>query len=499
MAAESMNIHQKIDLELTKQLKEMKSDQEKDIQMMIDGFNRGSLPTEGEACKMQIRSVRTKALLSFCTVKNWLVQRILWSISEFGESETIYILQNRNAELKEKQKEQKEMQQRIEYIEKEKELSDHEKFNRYSVVKGIRRNEGEGTHDNEMKRRLICNVNNVYEKFESKNNAGRWIGILVTMICTAADFSIIYSFFQTANMTMVASIRAAFVFAFILDVPPYALGILWIKRDDRKQQRQMQGGNMASEISDEEKQENILMKLVVVVFLIVFTAYLIVRVITFLGGGDFDRAFHELLTRNFKFESSQFVSADLLTTFAPLGTSVAALAVGMIRSYPYTEFVERTIAVINEGLAFEELALKEAISRCETECSNLEANIEDLKIEIWTYYKRGSSMPEDEKVFKSQIINSFYDINELDYEKTYMIGSARIRNEAELTLGNIIQALAPYIGDMNIAISMQISADEMKSLDDLWVIDGKRQGGRTNIDLENIRSKMKEVAKSRGI
>ncbi|MCL2164889.1 MAG: hypothetical protein FWH55_10985 [Oscillospiraceae bacterium] len=456
------------------------------ISKSVEGLVNGRIPSAGKAYEDHVRNIRRNALVRYSSTKAWLCTHILGTVIQQIRTSGLYRLHETIEAVNATDATRtKAIDERARIYNDEEPLADFEKFVLFGepefdslkenilvrTLKRLKRKNNEPSNNNAAatSKQKSSAITQTYEKYSSKKNMSLLAGIIVTFLCAAADFSIIYAVFQSANLGIGLSAVTAIISAAVLDAPLYVLGYLWTKRDDSRRLWKLRNESNDSGAANEMKRYSITIKALFSVILLIFIAYLVLRILLFLGGGNFNLALHTILDGEFKFTSTDFNAADLLSTFVPLGTSAVAFAVGMLLFSSHTDLVKNTITIIKKELKERIKKCDETIVDCDEKQKNLREEIPALKREIWTFYLGNKSFPLDDVTFREQVSISFQKLNLSLYVQTYTTCSLLLRDKAVAMLQNINSSLAPYAADQAAIASMQISADEESVLDDFWV------------------------------
>ena len=473
----------------------------------IAELKNGRIPSAGKAYEDHVRGLRRTALVRFSSIKSWLGPYISSNIIQQIRTSGLYklheIIEAVNAT---EAKRTKVVEERARIFNDDVPLADYEKFVLYGEPEFVK--EEKNILARIFKRKSkVNNTDNVspaptqntsaivqtYEKHKRKKTMSSLAGIIVTALCAAADFSIIFAVFQSANLGVALSIATAIISAAVLDAPPYVLGYLWTQRDDSKRFWELRNEPNDPGATNEMKRYNITITVLLIVILLIFISYLMLRIILFFGGGNFDLAFHSILDGNFRFEGTTFNGADLLSTFVPIGTSVVAFAIGMLLFSSHTDYVKNAITIIKKELNDRIKRCEETIVDCDEKHKNLNAEIPALKREIWTFYMGPTkAFPPDDVTFREQVSVSFQKLNLALYKQTYTACSLLLRDHAVAMLQNINYKLTPYAADQATVVSMLISTEENTFLDDFWV---KSSGGATSLQHEITANDLQAIEK----
>lgn len=483
------NIHAAIVSSVNNDIQSARKDVELIENQMIRDFTDGKIMTGRTIFEAHVRDMRKAAIKHYEGVKLKLMIYISEALNEVVEVPPLEKMRNQYSEMQDIKKRKRIAAQRGQQIADELELTDYKKYQLYRYTDRWNQNAGR-----ECSRRVVDIVNKANGVYNSEKIRNLIIGIIVTIICTMADFSILYSFFQSSNLTVRASVITAAIVAAVLDAPPYVLGILWTRRDDQRQLGQMSDPEAAEEYFDRARRYNSLMHWSVATFFFICVGYITVRIITFLGGGDFSIALHAFLQWDFQFQDVYFSSSDLLTILTPLGTSVVAFSVGMIMQSSQVDHISSVVTMIDQELTTQKRGCEEEMISCEAEIEKLKMAMEITQGQIWSYYMGQEVKPKEDEVFRNKIIKKFQEFSVPLYRQTYEICANNIKNEAEFELGQINRGMAVYADSQIAIVSMSVSKEERELLDNIWVTEnGRQQNDCTRKDIEQIENRIKTV------
>lgn len=464
----------------------------------------GRVPNAGAAYDLFIRSVRKKALTQLNGVKAWVGAHIRSVIIQQVRTSGVYKLH----EIKDKitaaeAEKQKAVDEEQRIIKNSKNLGDYEKYSLYGhpefqpSVRANRKNKQ--LQFSSPAKKISPGVEQVYQKYMSKRRKSLIIGLIVTVICIIIDFSMIYALFLSANYPPDIAVTVAVISAAMLDAPPYVLGYIWTKGEDDISLLELQGCAKTSEAERKKKGNRILLFVMLTVIILAFITYLSVRILSFLGGGDFDLAFHAIIEKNWSaLKGVEFSGADFLSTIVPFSTSVVALAVGKLLYPLKTDYIKESVVVIKDEINKQIKLNREKIVDCEKQISDLHEDMVTLKQEIWTFYLGRKPFPQSDNVFRIEVSLAFQKLNLPLYEQTYADCCLLLRNQAAVLLGSINDQLAQYASNPSSVIAMTISSEEEQYLDEFWIIptDGTVQRPITQSHLASIKSTTKEISKA---
>lgn len=463
----------------------------------------GSVPNAGTAFDAVIRDLRRNALRQLNGVKTWIGTQIRSVIiQEIGASGIYKLRAIENRITAAEAEKQKAIEEKERIIKDNGTSSDYEKYIRYGHLESkmsgrLARKSGEVKNSSTERKEVNSDIEVTYQKYASKKIKSWIIGGIVTAACIAADFSMIYALFLAANYSSALAVLVAVISAAMLDAPPYVFGYIWTKSEDDSSLFELQGREMSSEAERKRKGNRILLVGIFIVIVLAFIGYLTVRVLSFLGGGDFSLGVHTVIEKDWsKIKDIDFSGADFLSTTVPFSTSVVALAVGRIL-YPFqTDYIKEAIVIIKNEINAEIKVCEEKIIDCEKQIGDLNDEMVTLKEELWTFYQGRKPFPTDEHSFKSEVSFAFQKLNLPLYEQTYTDCCQLLRNQANALLSQVNNQMAQYAADQSRIIAMDLSKEEEQCLDDYWVVsgNGKAQRPTTQSQLEAIRNTIKEIA-----
>lgn len=463
----------------------------------------GAVPNCGPVYDSFIRSIRKRALTQLNGVKAWIGVHIRSTIIQQVRTSGFYKLQEIKHEITAVEAErQKAIDERQRITANKTSLSDYEKYSLYGHPEfkpSLRANRG-NKHSQTVSsagKKVSTDVELVYQRYMSKKRQSLISGLMVTAVCIVIDFSMIYALFLSANYSPVIAMTIAVISAAMLDAPPYVLGCLWTKSEDESNLLELQGYFETPEAKRKKRGNKILLFLMLVVIIAAFIAYLVARILSFLGGGDFSLAFHAVIEKNWSaIESAEFSGADFLSTVVPFSTSVVALAVGKML-YPFkTDYIKDSVVVIKNEMNENVKLCKEKIVDCDKQIEDLKDTMVTLKEEIWTFYLGKAPFPKSDKKFKREVSRAFQILNLKLYTDTYSECCLILRNQAIVLLESANDQLAQYSSEPLRVVNMNLSKEEERFLDDFWVIptSGAAQHPITQSHLASIKSTIKEIS-----
>lgn len=342
MCTEFNNIQHNIVVSVSNSINETVTIIEREVEAVADAVENHKNPN-GKPFIQQIRGLRRKALLLFGTVKTEILTIVSSSVIQEARASGFFTMQediNKIHEANAKKAKAIEGKQRI--FKETQSLNDYDKFKQFDEKE---HEVLEKTENKYKKRSLITNVS----------------GIVVALLCTFADILMIYPLFELANYKPSLAAFNAVIIALILDAPPYVLGKLVSKRIDTAHLWELKNENNTKAFERKMRNFHNIIGVVCVATVIMLLFYIVFRILSFLGGGDFNAAFSMILAGNFHFETIKeinFNGADFVTIIGPLATSAVSYAMGMYLSVSFAEYVKDANIVINEEL-------KKRIKNCE--------------------------------------------------------------------------------------------------------------------------------------
>lgn len=448
----------------------------------------GTIPTDGNACVDYVRNLRKSALSGYWGIKMWLNARIPDMINEATQMKVLQEIFEKTQEYSAIEACKEKNAAEIERItEKDMKLKEYDKFLLYGDSKpnNKKNNSLSSGAENVLQNKGL--VEHVHSRYVIKQCFCIILGVLVTALCAYADYSILFSVFESSNYDVNLSKKLAAISVIALDLPPYILGVLKFRRNDTVRLWKLRGDSEDPGIKSDEKGYGSVIILVRLVIILLFIVYFILRAVLFLGGGDFNRAVRSILSRNFSFEGAEFSSADLISTFVPFTTSAVSFAVGWLLSSSYTDYVKAAILAIDQELDIRVGLHRENIIDCEKKKKDISDELFKLKQSVWTSYMGlgGGTVPENNAAFISQITNALRKLDFPLYQQVYQATSARLRDRALGKIQEINRKLAPYVSNQTAIISMKESEEEEKILDDIWTMAGKQAQSAATVETIN--------------
>ena len=437
----------------------------------------GNVPIGENVFEPFIRALRKQALTQFIVIKAWLGNYVLSTVIQQVRTSGIYKLhETKEAITATKAEQQKALEERKRIFDNEDALSDYELFTLYGHPEFKQSSEKDDVNktDNNnpsAERKLSPKVDLAYKKYLSKSRRSFIIGLSVTVCCIAIDFSMIYTLFLSANYPTTLAMIIAVISAAMLDGPPYVLGYIWSKNDDGKSLFELQNIAHTSEAKRKNKGNKILLNIMIIVIVLAFLAYLTVRILSFLGGGNFDLAFHAIIQADWsRIDNVEFSGADFLSTIVPFATSVVALAVGKTLYASRTDYIKETVTIIKDEINTKIKMCNESIVDYKKKTKDLEERLTSLKREIWTFYYGKKPFPSSEEVFRQEVSIAFQKLNLMQYKQTYSDCCLLLRNRAIILLGDINSSFAKYAANPSGVIAIDVSDEEKNMLDEFWVV-----------------------------
>ena len=493
-------IHDSIILDLNKKIDEKITEFTESIIDKKRDCEDGMIPNGTAAFESFLRSIRKLALSQFIGTKMWLGTHVLSSIIQQVRTSGIYKLHEEKQALSQVKAEMNiALEERQRIIEEDEDLSNYEKYLIFGNSEYIDSSLPQETsaNDSEIKNEVSHNVEMNHRKYILKTRRSIVLGIIITAICIAIDLSLIYALFVSANYSTGLAMIIAVISAAMLDAPPYVFGYIWTKNDDDKSLMELQGNSNSPEAKRINKGNRVLLIVMLFVIMIAFLAYLSVRILSFMGGGDFDLAFHAILEKDWSIiKKVVFSGADFLSTIVPLATSVVALAVGKVLYASKTDYYKETVAIINKKINDRIKKFTERIIGYNKQINDLNDSIMSLKGEIWTFYYGKKPFVQDENTFSQEVSIAFQKLNLSLYNQTYCDCCLLLRKRAETFLETVNNDFAQYAADQANVITMTLSNNEINILDDFWVPNkGEPQHKITESHLEAIKEKVEELLK----
>lgn len=458
-----------LDQKMKEQIARAEGTVNSDIKKATESVKNHEVPVQGPGCTVFIRSLRSRALGYFRPVKEEIYENILSSLTHEGNTHGLSKLQEMDSEIKGQETKKKKAHNdklRIQKELKELKTAPYDKFMLYGDLNVKRGAQGD-IYRNDPIRSAVLPLQKDYEK---RQRVDTFWGILVSLIFAAMDFNIIYNVFLSSNMALRSALISSLLSAVMLDIPPYVLGNLLQRKNDRKRLWVMRGKLVSKAAQVDLKPYTIGIWLLIVAIGLFFVMYLMLRIILFFGGGDFDLALHFLLEWEFDFSRVEFNSSDFISTLFPIVTSAVAFVFGLTRFTSYVSHIEKTNTVIGDVLKLQVDNCTEIENKCEEEKVNLQRRRNTMKREIWTFYFKQKPVPSKEEEFEQKVSAEFQRINLEMYIEIYRTLCIHLRNRARQALTKINTELAPQVASQTEITTMEFSAEEQAVLDSFWVI-----------------------------
>lgn len=483
MCTEFNNIQHNIVVSVSNSINETVTIIEREVEAVADAVENHKNPN-GKPFIQQIRGLRRKALLLFGTVKTEILTIVSSSVIQEARASGFFTMQediNKIHEANAKKAKAIEGKQRI--FKETQSLNDYDKFKQFDEKE---HEVLEKTENKYKKRSLITNVS----------------GIVVALLCTFADILMIYPLFELANYKPSLAAFNAVIIALILDAPPYVLGKLVSKRIDTAHLWELKNENNTKAFERKMRNFHNIIGVVCVATVIMLLFYIVFRILSFLGGGDFNAAFSMILAGNFHFETIKeinFNGADFVTIIGPLATSAVSYAMGMYLSVSFAEYVKDANIVINEELKKRIKNCEETIVECDKDVKIYLENLDSLKREIWAQYiGTKKPFPTDGGEFKQEVSIAYQKLNLTQYTNTYEACCRDLRNFAVAMLDEINNKLAQYAQNSADVLSINVDSAERDMLDDFWALSNTNsnitQHAQTNKDINFIKEQLMQVA-----
>jgi hypothetical protein len=284
---------------------------------------------------------------------------------------------------------------------------------------------------------------------------------------------VVFSVFEMANMSRAISLGLAAMIAFILNAPPYALGLVWKKKNEEINIDEMKQRYPNAKPSKESKRKRsqfwIAMTMLFLVNIITLSGYLFLRILSFLGGGDFASAFQVFMSGELDF--SQFVvsGADLMTIASPLVTSAVSFTVATIVFVSKVDYMKDVIVYCTQSIEERITGCDDIMQDTMAKIASCDEAIETLKCDIWSlYYPDSIEIEENGVRFKLLVSKAYRALNISSYSNTYATASRKLLNAAHGILGDINAKIAAYLEKEIETIERGIDSAEQRQLESLW-------------------------------
>lgn len=517
-----------LDSFLEKRVSEARRHTEKDMSDLEEKITKrdiqtGPQPMLEHTCRLRERSIRR-----FIQIKNEFNQEILRTVrrsSTVEDLEQLSGMQQREDEVRAKRKqleaEKEQLKQKIfdascdKYKEGPEEQRPYDMFVLYSaeaarLSKKTASNTGRnktakpGDDGEELERKaresaalnteqnaaIKAQVANLYQRYIQKKRAFFLLGFLVSLACAVADFSIIQAVLIAANLPRGTAVYSAILSAIVLDVPPYILGYLTMARQDKKRlENEIPGAPEGY-----AKSYRLSIYLLRIAIILIVLAYVCMRLVMFLGGGNFNLAAHAILAGDWSFQNSKFNSADILSIFIPIATSAVAYGVSFLLSVQETDYVRSAIEYIKDGLVGQKLEVERQISASEAAIKTLSRSIEEKKEAIEATFvgkvqqRDKKSRADEAEGFVPRIIKAYRRQVIPQFLHEYKLCASHLRADAENDLANINPRLLAFASNAQTIANMEYTADEIQLLNEIWSEDEAQQGQATRKTLERLES-----------
>lgn len=483
-----------LDQMVTEQITNAEEKVNNDIQDAHKKFADGEIVKSGPGCIVYFRNLRDRALEYFLPIKQEFYKAILNSLVYESNTHGLDRLReiSKDINCKETQRRQA-IQDRARISSELRNRSKYEKFMLYGDLNAKRKDNDSGYRDDSVRRAVL----QAQKDYEAKSKSDTFLGIVVSLIFAMMDFNIIYNVFLSSNMSLNSALISAVLSAVMLDIPPYVLGNLLQRKNDRERLWVLRGKLLGKNAEIDLRPYEIGTRLLVGAIALFFLMYLALRVILFFGGGDFDLAWHFLLNWEFDFAVVEFNSSDFISTLFPIVTSAVAFVFGLTRYTSFTGHIEKTVVIIDKELRVQMGNCSSAILRCEEQQENLRLQLDETKRVIWTFYFKQAPLPKSDGEFKQKVAAEFQRRSLELYPEIYRIRCIQLRESAERALKNINTSLAPDVANPQEINSMELSTDERTALDSLWVTKaGAAQHEGTKGHIKMIEKKIQELVRS---
>lgn len=453
-----------LDQMVTEQITNAAAKVDKDIQDAHREFASGAIVKSGPGCIVYFRNLRGRALGYFLHIKQEFDKAILKSLvyesNTYGLDKLLEISKEiNNQEMQRRQA----IQDRARISSELRDRSIYEKFMLYGDLNTKHKDNDSRYRDDSVRRAVL----QAQKDYEAKSTSDTFLGIVVSLIFAMMDFNIIYNVFLSSNMSLNSALISAVLSAVMLDIPPYVLGNLLQRKNDRKRLWVLRGKLSGKTAEIDLKPYEIGTRLLVVAIALFFLMYLALRVFLFFGGGDFDLAWHFLLNREFDFAVVEFNSSDFISTLFPIVTSAVAFVFGLTRYTSFAGHIEKTVVIIDKELRGQMGNCSLAILRCEAQQENLRLQLDQAKRNIWTFYFKQAPLPKSDGEFKQKVAAEFQQRSLAISPDIYRIHCIQLRESAEEALKNINTSLAPDVANPMEINSMEFFPDEKTALDSL--------------------------------
>ena len=462
---------------------------DQDVQSLCDKMDKNQVMKGGDACIRQVREIREKALNRYTQIKNDLNTRMIELIDKVEDSDGVRQIKEKKRDLSDaRSKLEKEQKKRDRINEDNKNLSGYQKFQRYS-------NTAAPNADDSSLNAAYAPITSALKE-EKEEYRRKWIralvlGISVTLLFAAIDYFLLNSVFIASNMGVRTAAITSALAAIALDVPPYVLGYIISKRTDLVRIWYLQEDD---EDPGKRRQSGSLLVLVIIMALAivpVILAYLFLRGLLFIGGGDIDIIIHSFLENGFRIAPSdllkvQYNGGDIISAFVPIVTSVSALAIGLLLSASEADYIKKAIVVTNKEL-------DNCVLRCErnmidynTDINILQEGLSELKQHVKAFYLNSEENIQEDDFSLDKIVQSGMRLSFEVYLPFYKNKSANLRKTAENKIYDINQKIQPHTTVQTLSAKIGLIPSEMNALDEIWVGDNQKQRQTTEETMRKI-------------
>lgn len=482
------SIQSNVDMLLTEKINTAEQDTEKTLTLSRQDMTDGSIATSGEPCVEYIRNVRKNVLTQYRNIKMWFNASIISMISQSTHVDALQAYQEKAAEISAVDANIQKAEEEITHVRRDRQLMKYDKYQQFKSDPPPK-NGNDILPDSPV----ASTVSRIHKKYWRNKIAKILLGIFVSFLFAAIDYNMIFTVLESSNMGVKDSIWTALIFALILDLPPYMLGLLQSQQNDCERLWELRGELNTPGAAKEIKRYKNAGTVIFIATIAIFVAYFALRILLFLGGGDINIVFHSILAGEFTLNAVTFNSSDLMTMFVPFATSATAYGAGILLLSSFTKHIEDTVVIIDRDLDRYEGELQKVIIGFNTEIENLQQEIRQLKQSIWTSYLGPNiSPPDSDTVFIARVTDVCTRLDFSLYKDIYQSSSAQLRGTAENAIRQVNTALVSYCADQKSIISMDISNEEKGILDDIWVTDNAAsQHDTTTHTLQEIDSQVR--------
>ena len=445
---------------------------------MQSKIENGEVHTGERPFTTTIKQLRTGVIQRYIKIKTELNSEILRSMQRASNMDELAELRQMHDEVEKETARKNRAREEIRLVERTQKNNDYELYLRYTSDMDWR---GRTKREADP---ITVTVGELFQKFLRKKILFFILGALVSFACAAADFTIIEAVLLAANLPRSTAVYSSIIAAIVLDFPPYILGFLITSKQDRRRMEEIDGAEIKVVESAAYKTSIVLLIIAISFFII---SYIFMRLLMFLGGGDFNAAFHAVLQGDFQFVNSRFNSADVLSIFIPLATSAVAYAISFLLAVHYTDFVQGAIITIKEKLEERAASLQNDIHDSDAIIRSTNATIAEKESTLWASF-HSAALPDDisENEFITDLVQTYRTITIPQFLQEYRFCSQRIRQSAEADIPKINRHLEKYIYNINDIGEMSISDEEEELLNAIWSDDADNQGSATRLTLEQI-------------